>query len=90
MVQLYKSGVIKFKCVAFGTPTPTVEWGAIEESSLEFKSFSKPRTQQSKVKRRMRRGDTGRYGCKAYNHFEILHSPPVGIIVYGKYFQLMS
>ncbi len=88
MVQFYKEGVVKLKCAATGTPTPTIEWGIIKESNLEFNSLSKPRINSLKIKLSVQYEDTGRYSCKVVNKFQVLYSPPFALLVYSKYFNL--
>ncbi len=90
MVQFYKEGVVKLKCAATGTPTPTVEWGIIKESISEFNSFSKRRHIKTKIKWTIQYEDTGRYSCKVVNKFEVLYSPPFALLVYSKYISILG
>ena len=84
LVQLYRTGVVNFKCVASGTPTPNVEWGIIEEATLDFHSLQEPKEEETELRLELRANKNGRYLCRATNKYEVMYSPSVGVIVYGR------
>jgi len=76
--------VVNFKCVAGGTPTPNVDWGIIEEGTLDFQSLQEAKERESELRLELRANENGRYLCRATNKYEVIYSPSVGVIVYGR------